>query len=236
MPAAALQAVLFDAAGTLIEPSEPVGDRYARVAARHGVTLAAGRTQDAFVRILATEPPRCFPGAPPEEIPALERSWWRDLVAAVVRASDDTARFDDFDGFFSELFDEYASAAAWRALPGATELLDALRARGLRTGVVSNFDTRLEPILSGLALRQRLDVVVLPIDAGVAKPDPAIFAFALERLGVPAEASLYVGDDPAHDIGGAHAAGLWAIRSDRLATLSDLLERLEPLDADAPPV
>jgi FMN phosphatase YigB (HAD superfamily) len=43
---------------------------------------------------------------------------------------------------------------------------------------------------------------------GVSKPDPRIFAIALDRLGVPATSTWYVGDSPHHDLGGASAAGL----------------------------
>ena len=44
--------------------------------------------------------------------------------------------------------------------------------------------------------------------SGVSKPDPRIFAIALQRLGVPAASTWYVGDSPHHDLGGASAAGL----------------------------
>jgi len=231
-----LRAVLFDAAGTLIETAEPVGETYARFAARFGVTLPAWRLEDAFRRVLAGAPPRVFPDASRSEAERLERRWWRDRVRSVFLATDGTARFDDFDAFFDALFEHFAGSGSWRARPGAAAALDALRARGLRTGVVSNFDARLEPILAGLSLRSRLDAVVLPIDAGAAKPDPAIFVLAAATLGVPAEACLYVGDDPERDLAAARAAGLRAIAVDDLATLTDLPLRIDAEDrAKEPP-
>lgn len=45
-------------------------------------------------------------------------------------------------------------------------------------------------------------------DSGIAKPDPRIFLAAAERLGVPAQQILHVGDDPAMDVAGARDAGL----------------------------
>jgi putative hydrolase of the HAD superfamily len=49
---------------------------------------------------------------------------------------------------------------------------------------------------------------------GVAKPDPAIFAPALEVLGVPADRVAYVGDSVTMDVGGARAAGLLPVLLD----------------------
>jgi putative hydrolase of the HAD superfamily len=97
--------------------------------------------------------------------------------------------------------------------------------------VVSNFDHRLEPLLAGLGLRALLDVVVRPADAGAAKPDPRIFAHALARLGVPAAAAVYVGDDAEHDVAGARGAGLAAIHVAELATLAELPARIARLEA-----
>jgi putative hydrolase of the HAD superfamily len=222
-----LAAVLFDAAGTLIATAEPVGQSYARLARRHGVELPAWRLEDAFRRVLGRAPPMVFPGAPPRAVAGLEREWWRRVVRATFRASDGTARFADFEAFFAELFEHFARPASWRARPGSAEALCALRARGLATGVVSNFDHRLPGILAGLGLAELLDCVVLPGEVGAAKPDPAIFACALARLRVPARAAVFVGDRADQDLAGARAAGLRAIDVGGLATLLELPERLQ---------
>ncbi len=221
-----LRAVLFDAAGTLIETARPVGDVYAELAAAHGVALSPARLADAFRRILAQAPPRVFPEAPRDQIGALERGWWRGVVRSTFLAADGTARFRDFEGFFADLFAHYAAAAAWRVRPGARQALLRLRALGAATGIVSNFDGRLPAILAGLGLAELLDVVMLPGDARVAKPDPLIFTLALARLGVPAPDAVYIGDDHAGDSEGARAAGLLAIDATALATLASLPERL----------
>ncbi len=218
--------MLFDAAGTLIETAEPVGESYARLARRSGVDLPAWRLEDAFRRVLRGAPPMAFPGAAPEALSDLERDWWRRLVRATFLAADGTARFADFEAFFAELFAHFARPQSWRALPGSAEVLAALRGRGLATGVVSNFDQRLPAILEGLGLAALLDCVVLPGEVGVAKPDPAIFARALARLGVRAEAAVFVGDRADEDLAGARAAGLRAIDVGDLATLAELPARL----------
>lgn len=217
-----IRAVLFDAAGTLLAPREPVGESYARLARRYGVTLSAWRVGDAFRRIFAQAEPMVFPAAAPEEVDALERAWWRSIVRATFLAADSAQRFSDFDAFFEQIWARFAAAESWRARPGSHELLARLCARGLRTGVVSNFDRRLPRILEGLGLAAHLDAVVLPSDARAAKPDRRIFTMALERLGVAAAEALFVGDDAQRDLEGARAAGLQAVDATVLATLSDL--------------
>ena len=93
----------------------------------------------------------------------------------------------------------------------AHEALRRLRGAGLRLGVVSNSDGRVEEALEAAGLRGYFDVVVDSALAGVEKPDPAIFRPALEALGVPPAATLYVGDLYEVDVLGARAAGMEAV-------------------------
>lgn len=215
-----LRAVLFDVVGTLMHLREPVGETYARCARAHGVTVPPDPLQAAFPRVLRTMPPMVFAALAPARRRAAERDWWRTVVRSTFDAAGAGDRLADFDRCFDELFAYYGGAAAWRRADGALELLRALRARRLRTGVVSNFDFRLAALLEALELAPLLEVVVLPADAGAAKPDPAIFAAALARLGVSAADAVYVGDDADDDIAGAQGAGLRAID---VGTVGDLL-------------
>jgi len=90
-------------------------------------------------------------------------------------------------------------------------VLDALRARGLRLGVISNWDTRLPELLRQLDLARRLDVVAYSSAVGVEKPDSRIFRRALRELGVEPRAALHVGDSRLEDLEGAIAAGMRAL-------------------------
>jgi putative hydrolase of the HAD superfamily len=223
-------AVLFDAAGTLIAPAEPVGETYARLAREHGVALSAARIDDAFRRVLASAPANVHPGEARERAAELERAWWRARVRETFLAADGTARFRDFDAYFAAVFEHFAHGAAWRALPGAGEALAALRAAGRRLAIVSNFDQRLHPILRGLGLHGHFEQIVIPADCGAAKPARAIFDTCLARLGLPASACVYVGDHARLDVEAAHAAGLAAIDVAELATLADLPARLDAME------
>ena len=92
--------------------------------------------------------------------------------------------------------------------------------------MISNFDRRLHGILDGLDLAPLLDIVVLPSDARAAKPDPAIFRFALAKLGLAPGDAFFVGDQWECDLEGARRAGLRAIDVRSLATLTELSSRL----------
>jgi putative hydrolase of the HAD superfamily len=230
-----MRAVLFDAAGTLIRLREPVGETYARLARPFGVSLPAGHVDDAFQRVFRQMPPMAFPGESPARVAELERGWWREIVRRAFRAADGTAKFSDFEAYFDALWAQFADATSWQAMPGARDALEALRARGHRLAVVSNFDGRLPGLLAGLGLAPAFELVVLPRDAGAAKPDPRIFALALARLGVAARDAVYVGDDADDDVAGATAAGLQAIHVASLATLAELPRRIETLSKEARP-
>jgi len=208
-----LGAVTLDAAGTLFEPVEPVGVTYARVARRHGITIAADAAERGFRDAFTAAPPLAFPRASPAELAGEERAWWSGVVRGALGAADTPA----FEACFDELYDHFARAAAWRLYPEVVDAMRALRARGLRLAVVSNFDRRLDGLVVGLGLGPFLDAVVPSSRAGAAKPAPAIFQAALASLGVPAAAALHAGDGLVADVAGARAAGLRAALVDRAA-------------------
>jgi HAD superfamily hydrolase (TIGR01549 family) len=133
---------------------------------------------------------------------------------------------------------EDANMNLWgRAIEGAASTLASLRERGLRLGVVSNADGRIEEALRLAGLDQYLDVVVDSAIVGVAKPDPRIFDHALGPLDVSPEDACYVGDSALFDVPAARGAGLavWLIdhtgslehdRDEVVRTYPELLQHL----------
>ncbi len=228
-------AVLFDAAGTLFTPAEPVGETYSRLAREHGVALSGARIEDAFRRVFAAAPANVHPAEPLARAAELERAWWRARVRETFLAADGTARFRDFEAYFAELWEHFARGAAWRLRLGAREALAALAASGHRLALVSNFDQRLRPILRELSLHEHFECIVLPADCGAAKPDRAIFDFCLARLDLPAQRCVYVGDHAKLDVEASKEAGLAAIDVSELATLADLPVRIESMESENPP-
>ena len=109
-----------------------------------------------------------------------------------------------------------ASVAAWHVHthldPEAKSVLGELQGR-YKLALISNFDhpPHVHRLLDELALRPFFDSVIVSGDVGIKKPDPAIFAPALEQTGLVADEALFVGDSPEDDIAGARAAGLWPV-------------------------
>lgn len=100
------------------------------------------------------------------------------------------------------------------ALPGAREALAAAAERGLALAALSNtvFSARrMRLALEEAGLAAPLDFVLSSAELPHAKPHPAPFRTALERLGVAAADAAYVGDSWENDVEGAHAAGLQPI-------------------------
>jgi phosphoglycolate phosphatase len=91
---------------------------------------------------------------------------------------------------------------------GVGTLLDALEARGIQWGIVTNKPHRFTlPVMDGLRLTQRAAVIISGDSTAHAKPHPLPLLTACERIGVPPAATLYVGDD-LRDIQAAQAAAM----------------------------
>lgn len=95
---------------------------------------------------------------------------------------------------------------------GALPLLRACRARGLKTGLVTNGrDAFQRSKISGMGVAEALDVVVTSGGLGIKKPDPRIFHACLLQLGVEASDAAFVGDDYESDMQPALELGMCAI-------------------------
>lgn len=98
--------------------------------------------------------------------------------------------------------------------PGVEEVLAQLSDDGIPIAAVSNaaFSSRvLRAELDRHGLADSLRFVMTSADSGVRKPAAAIFARAVEQLGVPPHECWFVGDTFDQDITGARAAGLQPI-------------------------
>lgn len=100
------------------------------------------------------------------------------------------------------------------AEPEAAAALAVARAAGLRVAVISNSNGTVRGILARHGLTRYLDFVIDSAEVGVEKPDPRIFAIALERAGLAPVEAVYVGDLYSVDVVGARGAGLLTILVD----------------------
>lgn len=101
------------------------------------------------------------------------------------------------------------SHGVWRLpLPGAIEGVAAVAAAGYQVAVVSNADGKVADDLEAAGFGELFGTIIDSSIVGVSKPDPAIFSYALDALGLEAADAWYVGDSRIFDLGGAEAAGL----------------------------
>ncbi|RME96273.1 MAG: HAD-IIIA family hydrolase [Verrucomicrobia bacterium] len=204
-PASVIRAVTFDVGGTLLQPWPSVGAVYAAVAARHG----ARGLDAAWLEARFREEWRRLDGAF-----AHTRQAWAELVARVFAGVHPVGTDP---AFFQDLFEHFATPTPWRVFPDVRPVIESLRRRGLRLGVVSNWDDRLRPLLGRLGLAARFDVILVSAEQGWRKPDPRLFHEAARRLGVRPRELLHVGDQPREDIEGARRAGCQALQVRRPA-------------------
>jgi putative hydrolase of the HAD superfamily len=194
-----IQALSFDAAGTLIEPSEPVAETYARLLSPHLGSLEPDAIREAFPRAFARADPPDYERH--ENGHLAEQAWWRGVVEATLgQAVSDEA--------FETVFDHYAQGNAWRAFEEVGAVLGRCHELGLRCVVISNFDRRLHAILSDLGLTDGFEHIVTSADARARKPSSGIFANALGQLDLDAGRILHVGDSEQADFQGAAATGI----------------------------
>lgn len=207
----------FDLVGTLIRGAKPIGQQYAEHAERFGARPDAARLDTAFHHAMAAAPPMVFPGRSFDETAGLERLWWRSVVGEIVAQAGLSGPLagETFERFFSSLYTHFTTAAAWELYPDVLPTLGRLRRGGVSLGLITNYDSRVFGVLDALGLTSMLSAVVVPAHVGAAKPDRAIFARALERLGVAPGDALHVGDEVNDDYRGAEAAGMRAVLLDR---------------------
>ena len=198
-----IRAVTFDVGGTLIEPRPSVGHIYAAVAAEAGMPdLDPALLNDRFNAAWRTKTRFDY-----------SREAWAELVKRTVCCSPDQC--DVVGAFFTRLYAEFGRAGAWKVHDDVRPALEALRGRGIKLAVVSNWDERLRPLLSSLELDVWFESIQVSGEIGFHKPEPRIFLRAANALGVEPSAILHVGDSRVEDLQGATDAGLRAVLIER---------------------
>ncbi|HLH55550.1 MAG TPA: HAD-IA family hydrolase [Verrucomicrobiae bacterium] len=192
-----LAAVTFDVGGTLIECQPSVGHLYAEVAARHG-----------------------HPGLSPEWLNANFKKAWQQATRFSHTPAEWAAIVDEtFCGsvepppsksFFPQLYDRFSEPDAWHVFEDVMPILEHLRSKGVKLGVISNWDDRLRPLLRKLGLEPYFDVITVSCEQNACKPARTLFERTCALLKTAPEDTAHVGDSLDMDVRGAEAAGLAA--------------------------
>ncbi|XP_051150842.1 uncharacterized protein LOC127265175 [Andrographis paniculata] len=209
------KALLVDAVGTLVVPSQPMAQIYRQIGEKYGVQYSEGEILNRY---------RWAYGQPwgKSRLRYVNdgRPFWQFIVSASTGCSDSQ--------YFEELYNYYTTEKAWHLCdPDAEKVFKALRKAGVKVAVVSNFDTRLRPLLRALKCDHWFDAVAVSAEVEAEKPNPTIFLKACELLGVQPEDAVHVGDDRRNDVWGARDAGCdaWLWGSD-VKSFKEVAERI----------
>ncbi|MBA2326361.1 MAG: HAD-IA family hydrolase [Actinobacteria bacterium] len=230
-----IDAVLLDVGGVFVLPDH---DRISAAIARGGVQVDRDRLDRAHyegVSVLS-------------EFNEGDREVWKTYNRAYARTAG--VPDDAIDEVVEHLLNEFSTGGVWRrVVPGSVDALRALAALDVGLAIVSNADGNAEERLLEQRVCQigqgpgvEVDTIIDSEVVGVAKPDPRIFEMALDRLGVPADRALHVGDTPAADVDGARAAGVRPVLVDpydlhghleveRVPALADVVELVAKANA-----
>ena len=200
-----VRGVLFDLDDTLFDHRESAGEALRRVQRAHdrvrGVPFADfERHHSALLEELHPEVLAARIGMDEARIERFRRLFQRFGVTAEPDVCAEAAAM-----YRREYLD------ARRAMAGADALLRAVRRRATVGIVTNNLLQEQREKLEHCGLSAHVDALVVSETAGVSKPDPRIFAIALEELGVKPHEAVMLGDSWSADIAGARAAGIRAV-------------------------
>ena len=206
--ASAVQAVLFDFAGTLFSP-QPAAQWVASAAREIGLELSPAEVARLSERCLAAG----LPGAPyPSTVPDHLASDYaqRDLDPAAHRTAYVgllEGAVDSRAGLAEAIYERILQPRGWVPYRDARGVVGTLAERGLRLGVISNVAFDLRPSLRHHGFAVLAECCTLSFEEHVTKPDARIFRAALDKLGTTASETLMVGDHAEAD-GAASELGM----------------------------
>lgn len=212
--------IFFDAVGTLFGVRSSVGEIYAQFAKQAGLEVDASSLNSAFGQSFRAAPRESFADAAPSDLPRLEYEWWRAVAQDSFERVGALKLILDFDAFFRPLFSHFETEAPWIVYPETLTALAILKSLEIELAIISNFDSRLYPVLKVLGLADWFASITLSTQVGVPKPEAKIFNEALAKHQYLPTQAWHVGDSWTEDYEGATAAGLQGIWLNRDGTES----------------
>jgi len=204
--------VLFDLDGVLVTTDELHYQGWKRVADEEGIYFdreinhrLRGVSRMESLEILLEQATRVFTPVEKQAMAERKNGYYRALLATLTPAD---------------------------VLPGAVEMLAALRARGIKTAIGSS-SKNAPLILERVGMTDAVEVVVDGNQITHSKPDPEVFLLAAERLGLPPAACLVV-EDAAAGIEAGRRAGMAVLGIGTPATLPGVVSLVAGL-ADITP-
>lgn len=198
----------------MIYTDPPVGEVYAAIAARFGYSLDPEEVHNRFLTVFIDKNKENRGKREDNALVDEERCylWWKEIFTESIGG---IVAPEHQDPMFDSAYAEYAKSDYWGIFPEVIPVLTALRERGLRLVVMSNWDHRLNQTLEEMGLACYFEKVYISTRIGFAKPDPGAFDHILEDMNLAPDSVLHVGDTLEEDVMAAKNAGLRAVLLDR---------------------
>jgi putative hydrolase of the HAD superfamily len=207
-----IKAVFLDAGLTLIYPDPPPERVYAEAFAASGLDAPHDEVRRALHATWREVDERQARGEERWGGAGGEVGFWRLFVAGMyARLGGGELPSEVLAGLVAH----FGEDESWRIYDDVLPTLAALRAKGVRLVVVSNWDSTLPGLLERLALASSFDAILVSAVFGASKPSPRLFQEALRLAGVAPEEAVHVGDSFDDDVVGARGAGIRAFLLDR---------------------
>jgi putative hydrolase of the HAD superfamily len=120
------------------------------------------------------------------------------------------------------LYQTFSDPANYGLYDDAIPTLEEFKARGVRLGIISNFESWLRVMLEHLGIVELFDVLAISGELGWEKPDPRIFKWAMGEAGAEPHECLHVGDSPNFDPIPAAELGMCGVLIDRSGQFNEL--------------
>lgn len=207
-----IEIVFFDAGETLLRPYPSFPELLATICGEHGYDVAPAEAETVQQRLaphlveLADETGIDKPSLDPQH----SRIFWTHLYRRVTRE----LGIED-EALVEVLFTRFSHPSSYKLFDDALPCLLGLQEAGFRLGLISNFEGWLQEMLVEMEVGHLFEVSVISGFEGMEKPDPGLYALALERAGVEGSSAMHIGDSPKMDVDPARGAGMTAVLLDR---------------------
>jgi putative hydrolase of the HAD superfamily len=210
-----IRAVFFDAGETLVYPHPSFAELFAEVLGEQGHPIEPETVQgvvhassESFNELMLSETAQNWSTSPERS-----RALWDVVYRVFLKETGIDER--EHEPLVKALYDRFRNIASYRLYPDVIPMLERLSEMDLTLGLISNFEDWLEQLLETLEVSHFFEVTVISGIEGVEKPNTRIFDIALERAGMEAADSVYVGDNPIFDAEPAQRAGMIPVVIDR---------------------
>jgi len=229
------RALFFDVGDTLVFDDPPLPMRFAQAAREAGYAVDGARLLSAW-RFAEQAGLEAYLRGADTDAPDVQRRSAAAALAALGHSAPSDAQW-------RALGQAFVSAPFVRVVPPqARALLEMLRGRGVRLGLISDWEETLPLVLDALGLSHYFETVSVSSVVGCRKPEARLFQHALGRMNVPPAEALHIGDWLELDVRGAQSVGMPVLLFDhagraphadcpRVETFAALAASLEALTA-----